>query len=61
LIVNQLKESDEFWNDLLFNVCEGDAGNMMDLKRMDIFDLFDYIKNYGRRNTNTKSGHRSIR
>jgi len=50
---------DEFWNDLLYSVCGSDVGNMTGMKKMDVFDFFDYIKNYesGRRNTNAKGRH----
>ena len=35
---------DKYWNDLLFNVTDGNAAEMAALKRFDIFEVFDYIE-----------------
>jgi hypothetical protein len=46
--MNRLKEDDAFWSKLVYNVCKGDPAGMRELKRMDIFDFFEFIENYER-------------
>jgi hypothetical protein len=36
---------DKNWNELIYNVCKGNAGEMMALKKYDIMDFFDYVNN----------------
>lgn len=44
-IVNEIKDTDEYWNEILFTVCKGVPSEMAALKRYDVFDFFDYIEN----------------
>jgi hypothetical protein len=41
---------DKFWNDLLFNVCGGNASDMVGLRKFEIIDFFDFVesKKHGR-------------
>jgi len=43
--MNQIKEDDKFWNDLIYKTCNGNVANMREIKKMDIFEFFDYIGN----------------
>jgi len=38
-------EDDKFWNDLVYTVCNGDISNMRDLKKVDIYDFFEFVEN----------------
>jgi len=40
-----MEETDRYWNDLLFNVTEGNASEMAALKKFDIFEFFGYVEN----------------
>jgi hypothetical protein len=44
-ITNDIKESDIFWNEFIYKLCKGDAVQMREIKKMDVFDFFDYIEN----------------
>ncbi len=41
---------------MIYTVCSGDVTNMIEIKKLDIFDFFDYIEKYesGRRRTHSK-------
>lgn len=42
----------------MFKVCKGDLKNIAEMKKLDIFDFWDYVENMaedGRRNTDNKS------
>ena len=41
-----LADNENYWNELLYTVSKGDAGNMRELRKFDIFDFFAYIINY---------------
>ena len=41
---------DKYWNDLIYNICDGNASEMMALKKYDIFEFFDYIENKTKKN-----------
>jgi len=43
--VNEIEATDKYWNDLLFNITEGNASEMLALKRFDIFEFFAYVDN----------------
>lgn len=43
--MNEIKELDKYWNNLLFNITEGSASEMKTLMTFDIFDFFAYIDN----------------
>jgi len=36
---------DNYWNELIYSVCDGKAGEMNELKKFDIMDFFDYVDN----------------
>jgi len=58
LIADEFKESDTYFDNLLYSVCEGKASEMIELKKFDIIDLFSYItnkENDARRNAEAKS------
>lgn len=40
-----MEELDKYWNDLLFNVSEGNATEMAALRRFDIMEFFGYVEN----------------
>jgi hypothetical protein len=42
-IKKEIDEIDKYWNDLLYNVCKGNAQEMMQLKKFDILEFFDYV------------------
>lgn len=58
-----MTENDRFWNELIFNVCEGDAGNIREVRKMDVYDFFSYLENYdnGRRRTDNIATKRGVR
>lgn len=60
-IANQVIEDDNFWNESIYNVCDGDVVNMRELRRLDIFDFFSYLENYGRRTIKSNSSNRRVR
>ena len=50
MIKKEIEDMDAYWNDLLFVVCDGKAGEMNELKRFEIMDFFDYIENKSKKN-----------
>lgn len=51
-----LRDEDEFWNELIYKVCDKDVARMREFKRADIFDFFDYIEQNARnRTTNNRA------
>lgn len=50
MIKKEIDDLDAYWNDLLFSVCDGKAGEMNELKRFEIMDFFDYIENKSKKN-----------
>jgi hypothetical protein len=44
-IANEIAGMDKYWNDLIYSFCDGDAGEMRELKKFDIMDFFGYIEN----------------
>ena len=44
-MIDKIKELDEYWSDLLYNVCEGKASEMAVLRGFDIIEFFDYVNN----------------
>jgi hypothetical protein len=59
-IANRLIEDDNFWNETIYNICKGDVVNMRELRKMDIFDFFSYLEQYGR-GTKGNSKDRRVR
>lgn len=53
--MNQIKEDDKFFNDLLYNVCSGKVSDMREMKRLDVFEFFDYLENAGSRTNNKRN------
>lgn len=45
MIKKETDELDKYWTDLIFSISGGNATEMVQLKKFDIFDLFDYIYN----------------
>lgn len=43
--MNRIIEDDQFWSKMIYKVCEGNAANMRELKKMDIFEFFEFIEN----------------
>ena len=48
--MNDIIESDNFWNELVYNVCKGNATEMRTLNEYDIFDFFSFIENREKEN-----------
>lgn len=42
----ELIENEKTWNQLLFNVCSGDAKAIDTLCRFEVFDFFSFVENY---------------
>lgn len=40
-----IEEADGYWNEYIYNICEGDIKNMREMKKMDVFEFFDYVQN----------------
>ena len=45
MIKKEVDELDKFWNELIYNISDGNASEIIALRRFDIIDLFDYITN----------------
>lgn len=45
LIKKEIEELDKYWNELVYEVCTGDASEMNALKKFNIFDFFDFVDN----------------
>ena len=58
-IQNQVAEDDKFWSEAIYNICKGDAANMRELRKMDIFDFFNYLENY--KDAGSRTGHKGGR
>jgi hypothetical protein len=60
-----MRSDEKFWSDIIYKVCKGDAANMRELRRLDVFEFFNYLENWqedGKRSrTRNKSGHKPIR
>ena len=48
-------EKDPFWSDLIFNMCSGRVSDMREIKRLDVFEFFDYLENAGNRTNNKRN------
>jgi len=44
-IKKEAEELERYWNELIYAVCDGKISEMSEIKRLDIFDVFDYIEN----------------
>jgi hypothetical protein len=44
-IVEEVEEADSYWNEFIYNICDGDIKNMREMKMMDVFEFFDYVQN----------------
>jgi len=45
MIIDEIKEMEKYWGDLVYSVCSGNATEMASLKRFEIIDFFDYVTN----------------
>jgi hypothetical protein len=45
-ITNGIKEDDKFWNEFLYTLCKGDVSQIREIKKLDVFEFFDYVENY---------------
>ena len=43
--MNEIRSSDIFWDDVIYKVCNGDITNMIAIKKLDVFEFFQYIEN----------------
>lgn len=43
--MSEVIETNKYWNEMIFRVCDGKASEMAALRKYDIFDFFDYIEN----------------
>ena len=44
-IQNRIVEDEKYWDDLIYTVCNGNISNMRDLKRVDIYEFFEFVEN----------------
>ena len=35
-----------YWNDLIYTICKGNAGEMREVVKLDIFDFFSFVEHY---------------
>jgi len=45
MIKKEVDILDKYWNDLVYTITDGNAAEMVALKRFDIIDFFDYVTN----------------
>jgi hypothetical protein len=39
-------DDEKFWNEFLYIVCKGDVANIREIKKLDVFEFFDYVENF---------------